>query len=157
VNWKDFEGEIFAILKESYPEAKITFNAKIKGRYSKVTRQLDILVEEYVAGNRMRIVFEAKYFNKKVDVKSVESCLGMLEDVEANKSIMISVKGFSEAAYNRAHFGPSQIELDVLSFDQLTNYQGECAIPYSGNNGVLISPPFGWIFDAKPTSPFIAV
>lgn len=156
MNWKDYEDEILSTLKEDYPQAEIVQNAKIRGRYSKVKRQIDILIEEYVAGNRVRIIFEAKYFNKKIDVKAVESCLGMLEDVEADKAIMVSSKGFTQAAYNRAHFGPSKIELDVLSFDQLQVHQGHCAIPYAGENGAVISAPFGWIVDGKKTAPFLA-
>lgn len=156
MDWKDYEGAVFSRLKEDYPNAEITLNAKIKGVYSKVIRQIDVLIEAYVAGNRIRIIFEAKYFNKKINVKTVESCLGMLEDVEASKAIMVSTKGFSKAAYNRAHFGPGQIELDILNFDQFKDFQGEYAIPYSGNYGTVISSPFGWVADGSKHDPFIA-
>lgn len=156
MNWKDYEVEVFSRLKDDYPRSEVTLNAKIKGLYSKTIRQIDVLIEEYVAGNRIRIIFEAKYFNRKIDVKAVESCLGMLEDVEANKAIMVSAKGFSEAAYNRAFYGPSNIELDILNFDQLKEFQGECALPYAGKFGALISAPFGWIVDGKQYQPFTA-
>jgi hypothetical protein len=42
-DWREYEKEIFDLLQEEYPEAKISFNQARTGRYSKVERQIDIL------------------------------------------------------------------------------------------------------------------
>jgi hypothetical protein len=52
MDWKQYEKEIFEHLKDQYPEAEITLDAKKVGLYSKVDRQIDILVEQYIAGEQ---------------------------------------------------------------------------------------------------------
>jgi len=147
MNWKDYEVEIFEQFKSAFKDADITTNVTLNGRYSKTKRQIDILVEQYVAGNRIQIIIDCKYFNRKVDVKCVESFISMLEDVGAHKGLLITSKGYSEAALNRAYYGSSNVELDILNFDQLSQFQSFSAIPYVGQHGVLLSAPFGWVID----------
>jgi hypothetical protein len=156
MDWKRYEKEIYEHFRSQYPAAEITLDARKVGLYSKVERQIDILIEQYIAGNKLSIVIDGKYFNKKVDVKAVESCIGMLEDVGAHKGLLISKEGFTEAAYNRAHYGRSEIELDILNFKELQAFQSHGAIPYSGENGVLLPTPFGWVVDGNKTSAWIA-
>ncbi|SMN02552.1 hypothetical protein SPONN_1297 [uncultured Candidatus Thioglobus sp.] len=156
MDWKTYEKEIFTYFKEQYPDAEITLDIKVIGLYSKVKRQIDILIEQYIAGNRIIIAIDGKYFNKKVDVKAVESYIGMLEDIGAHKGLLISKEGFTEAAYNRAHFGPTEIELDILNFNNIELYQGQVAIPYAGDNGAIVSAPFGWIIDNQKSDNWIA-
>jgi hypothetical protein len=149
MDWKQYETEIHSHFRQQYTDAEITLDANKIGLYSKVSRQIDILIEQYVAGNRFTLVIDGKYFNKKVDVKAVESFIGMLEDLGAHKGLLISNQGFSEAAYNRAHFGPSEVELDILNFDDLHKFQDHGAIPYSDENMALVQAPFGWVIEAQ--------
>ena len=151
MDWKEYEKEIFEHFKGQYPNAEITLDAKKDGLFSKTKRQIDILIEQYVAGNRILIAIDGKYFKKKVDVKAVESYISMLEDIGAHKGLLISKEGFTEAAYNRAHFGPTEIELEILNFKDLHSFQSHGAIPYVGNNGALVPSPFGWVVDGKTT------
>ena len=46
MNWKDYEKEVYEYCARMYPEAKITYDAKIIGHYSKKERQVDVLIEE---------------------------------------------------------------------------------------------------------------
>jgi hypothetical protein len=156
MDWQKYEIEIFDHFQKQYSDAVVTLDAKRMGLFSKVNRQIDILVEQYVAGNKIVIVVDGKYFNKKVDVKAVESFIGMLEDIGAHKGLLISKEGFSEAAYNRAHFGPSEIELDILNFKDFHLFQSVGAIPYAGNNGAILPAPFGWVIDGKTTENWLA-
>ena len=156
MDWKEYEKEIFEHFKGQYPAAEITLDARKTGLYSKTERQIDILIEQYVAGNRIVIAIDGKYLNKKVDVKAVESYIGMLEDIGAHKGLLVSKEGFSEAAYNRAHFGPTEIELDILNFEELKRFQAYGAIPYAGDCGALIPAPFGWVVDIQATPAWLA-
>lgn len=156
MDWKKYEKEIYEHFLSQYPDAEITLDARKIGLYSKIERQIDILVEQYIAGNRLSIALDGKYYNKKVDVKAVESFIGMLEDIGAHKGLLISNKGFTEGAYNRAHFGPSDIELDILNFSELQKFQAYSAFPYSGNNAVMLSAPFGWIIDGFKSQDWLA-
>lgn len=149
MSWKDYEIEIYDYFKTMFPNADISHNVKVAGRYSKVDRQIDILIEDYVAGNRMRIVVDGKYFSKKIDVKDVEMFIGMLNDCEVNKGLLITQEGFSKAAINRAHYDPIDIELDILNFKDLHQFQGFGGLPFIGQHGVILPAPFGWIIDSK--------
>lgn len=156
MDWKEYEKEIFEHFKGQYPTAEITLDARKTGLYSKAERQIDILIEQYVAGNRITIAIDGKYLNRRVDVKAVESYIGMLEDIGAHKGLLVSKEGFTEAAYNRAHFGPTEIELDILNFDDLKLFQAYGAIPYVGDCGALVPAPFGWVVDVQTTPAWLA-
>jgi hypothetical protein len=149
MDWKKYEKEIHTQFQEMYPEAEITHNASLPGRYSKTDRQIDILVQDYAAGEKITIIVDGKYYSENIDVKDVESFLAMMQDVGADKGLLITQKGYSQAAINRAYNDPSRLELDILNFDELREFQGFGAIPYSGKYGVVIPSPFGWIIDAS--------
>lgn len=157
MNWKKYEKEIFKIFSNEYPDAEITFDSKIVGRYSKKSRQVDILIEQYIAGNRIRIAIDAKFFNKKIDVKTVENYISMLNDIDAHKGLLITNVGYSKAAINRAYYDPTDIELDILNFDQLKEFQSEYALPFAGNHAVMLFAPFGWIIDARTSPSWLAI
>ncbi len=145
--WKKYEEDIFNLLKIQYPDSVILDNHKIKGKYSKRKRQLDVLVEGFVAGRKFRQVVECKHFNKKIDVKIVESILGFLDDVNADRAIIITNKGYTKSAYLRAHNDPRFIELQICSLKELNENQGLYALSYRGKNGLIIKAPMGWIND----------
>jgi tetratricopeptide (TPR) repeat protein len=147
MDWKKYETEIFETFKTAYPNAKIKFDQKIVGRYSKVERQIDVLIEGRIAGKQIKLVIDGKYYSKNVDVKAVETFLGMLEDIGTEQGILITLKGYSDGAINRAYYGPTDIELDILNFDELKQFQGFGGITYSGWHGAIIPAPFGWIVD----------
>jgi hypothetical protein len=156
MNWKDYEKEVHGYFSKKYPNSTITYDAKITGRYSKVERQIDILIEDDVAGFPIKVIVDAKYFSKTIDVKCVESFIAMLNDVDANQGLLVTRKGYSKAAINRAYYGPEELELDVLNFDELLEHQGLGAIPYAGKNALVLSSPFGWVIDNKKYQDFHA-
>ena len=147
MNWKEYEEEIFENFKSAYPNTKISYNQKIIGRYSKVERQIDVLIEGRIAGKKIRLVIDGKYYSENVDVKAVDSFISMVEDIDAAQGILITSKGYSQAAINRAYYGPTDIELDILNFDELKQFQGFGGLTYSGWHGAMIPAPFGWIVD----------
>jgi tetratricopeptide (TPR) repeat protein len=156
MDWKKYENEIFETFKEAYPNAKISYNQKIVGRYSKVERQIDVLIEGRIAGKKLRLVIDGKYYSKNIDVKEVDSFISMVEDIDAAQGILITSKGYSPAAINRAYFGPTDIELDILNFEELKQFQGFGGITYSGWHGAIIPAPFGWIVDGTKREGSIA-
>lgn len=156
MDWKQYEKEIHAYFLSMYPEAIITYDTELVGRFSKIKRQIDVLIEDDVAGYPIRLVVDTKYFSKKIDVKCVESFISMIEDVDVHQGLLITSKGFSEAAINRAYYGHQKIELDIINFDDLLRHQAIEAVPYSGNKCFLLSAPFGWVVDANPSENWVA-
>ena len=44
MNWRDYEKEIYEYFTQSFPGTSIKYDQKIDGRYSKVERQIDVLI-----------------------------------------------------------------------------------------------------------------
>jgi hypothetical protein len=149
MDWRKYEKEIYRYFKETFPMTTIKFDQKILGRFSKVDRQIDILIEGNIAGYALKIVVDCKYFSKNIDVKNVESFCSMVEDVNAHQGVLITSKGFSPAAINRAYYGNQQVELDIINFDEIKKFQGLLALPYAKKHTVILPAPFGWVIDIK--------
>ncbi len=156
MDWKEYEKEIHDHLSSLYPGAPITPNAHLLGQYSRARRQIDILIEDEVAGFQTRIVVDGKYFKRRVNVTDIDRFIGKLEDVGATHGLLITSRGYSQAALRRAHNQPKDVLLDVLSPSELQSYQSLVGIPYSGNKAMCVIAPFGWIVDIGPHEGFLA-
>lgn len=143
MDWKEYEREIEAHFRLEYPSAYITRNAKRRGRFSNALREIDVLIEQQVCDLPFRIVIDAKFRGRKIDVKDVEEFLGMVRDVCAHKAIMISPEGYTDAAIQRASAGDADVILDVLKFSELQCYQGFGAFPFAGQHAVALLPLSG--------------
>lgn len=160
ISWKDFEEEVFLECERVFKSqgTEVLKNEYIVGRYSGVKRQIDVIVRQHDDDENVNIcVIECKHYAKKINVKIIDSFIGCLEDVGANKGILVSEKGFTKAAINRAHKGKDNIEVDILNLGELQQFQGYGAITYSGENAIIIAPPFGWIIDGKHRMDALAV
>jgi len=120
--WEDYEAQIFKKIKSEFPETEVLKNQKIQGYFSKQKRQIDILVKGNFIGKDIIGVVECKNFNKKIDVKVVDSFIGFIEDVKANIGIIITNKGYTKAALNRVTGISSDIRLDIVEFIKLEEY-----------------------------------
>lgn len=147
MNWQEYEKIVFQNVKECFPDSECIFNSKILGRYSKGTRQCDIIVKTVFDDIEFITLIDAKYYSKKIDVKGVEEFIAMANDINAHEGILVTQVGFTQLAYERAENDPNQILLDILTLEELMYFQGYSAIPYAGEHGVLLTPAFGWIID----------
>lgn len=144
MKWKEFERAVHQECLRVFFNSEIIFDTHIKGRYSKRKRQVDIFVKGF---NGHNLAIDAKRYNKRVDVKTVESFISMTKDIGADLGILVSEGGFTKTAINRAHLGDEGVEVDILSLEELKLFQDTGAIPYSGNCAVAMMSPFGWIID----------
>lgn len=149
--WKTYEEQVFDHVKEHLPEAKIRKNVRVRGRFSKRKRQIDILLVERTPAGILKTAIDTKLFNRKIDVKAVDALAGFVEDVGAHRGMLITSRGYTKAALKRAFYGPSNLELDILDFSALREFQGLGAIPYSGENAFVMGAPFGWVVDGART------
>ncbi len=156
MDWKDYEIYITKHFQKLFPQTSIKHNVRREGLISKTKRQIDILIEDKVAGFDLNIIVDCKYFNKKVDVKEVESFLSFLQDLKASKGILITNNGYSKAAYNRATYDSQDIELRIINFDDLDKFQGFMAIPYSKSESAIVTSPDGWVVDSAPKGQYVA-
>jgi len=122
-DWRDYEQEICDKFQREFNDCEIIKNGHITGKFSKVPRQIDILIQGKMAGVDLLGIVECKYFSRKVDVKVVDSFIGFLEDVGANFGVIITNEGFSAGAVNRASI--KGIKLDIVSYEDLELYHYE--------------------------------
>ena len=115
--WRKYERQIHQELASIFTECDFEFDDRIFGKYSKIDRQIDISIRGKVGGNKILGIIDCKYFATKIDVKIVESFLGMIEDTKANFGLLITNKGYSLAAKNRANI--KNLKLDIIEFDEL--------------------------------------
>ena len=154
--WWKYEAELFEHFKFEHPESTVIHDTKLPGLKSGIDRQVDILIQESLGDSTIRTVIEAKHYKRKVDVKQVESILGMLDDIGVDRGILITTQGYSKAALTRAHRDDVQLELDIYSTAELSMFQSHTAIPYAGDRGVLMLAPLGWIVDGSSVNNAVA-
>lgn len=94
-------------------------NAHLAGRFSKRKRQIHILLTENAPTGPLQTVVDTKLFRRKVDVKAVDAFAGFVDDVGAQRGVLITNGGYTRAALKRAFYGPSDLELDILNFAAL--------------------------------------
>jgi hypothetical protein len=145
MDWKQYEEEIAEYFREEYPDARITANAKLPGKFSKTDRQIDLLIEEQIIDLPFKLIVDTKCRSNKIDVKDVEEFVGLVRDVGADKGILISTEGYTQAAIQRAY--SEDLILDVVNFKELKQYHGFVGIPYALPCGAVMQPPLGWIVD----------
>lgn len=151
-SWKDYEEAVFQECERvfNFAGVEIIKNTHIVGRYSGVKRQIDVLIKQVVEGRVCSsILVECKHYQQKVNVKIVDSFVGCMLDIGAEKGVIVSEKGFTKAAISRAHNGKDDIEIDIVSLGELQQFQAQAGLPYCGNNALAIAAPFGWIIDGK--------
>lgn len=109
-DYKKLELLVARIQQQLAPNAKVTHNAKLLGK-SGTQRQIDVLVEDHVAQFQIRIVIDCKDYKTPVDIKGVEECAGLFEDVSAQRGVIVCPAGFTKAAKARAQ----QLQIDLYS------------------------------------------
>lgn len=148
MDWKKYENVVLMKYQEYIKKAMWQKNLKIKGKISNRLRQIDIFVENCtIDGKVCSLMIDAKHYNRRIDIKLVESMIGMLEDVGVEKGLIIAEKGYTKGAINRIYNAPCALDLDILTIAELSRFQSTVAIPYSGNCAVILTSPFGWIID----------
>lgn len=113
-DWRKYEEYIRESLKEwADGEAKVKLDQKLP-ELSGVPRQVDALVTGRFAGNveqDITAAVDCKRYSRKVHVKHVQAFIGLVEDVQTDLGLLLTNKGFTEAAMNRARRG---IKLHVV-------------------------------------------
>lgn len=115
--WRKYEREIHQELTSVFTDCEFEFDDRIFGKHSKIDRQIDISIRGNIGGNKILGIIDCKHFSKNIDIKIIESFLGMLEDTKANFGLIIINKGFSSSAKNRANV--RNLRLDIIEFDEL--------------------------------------
>lgn len=115
--WRQYEQQILKMFHDKYPNLDILFDQLVDGRHSKTRRQVDILVKYRVADIDCIGVFDCKCYAQHVDVQTIDYMVGFLDDLGAKLGGVVTTKGFSDAAKNRA--AAASIDLRTIEFESV--------------------------------------
>jgi Restriction endonuclease len=151
-DWKQYEAYVVGSLERLLPGAKIRHDVHLQGLKSGRQRQIDVLVERDFGGFRLAIAVDCKHYSRRINVNGVEQFLGMLDDLRVSKGVMITTKGYSQAAHDRARNETRDIELRIMSPERLSEFQHiGCALAWKGPVAAVVSPPEAWVVDNEAT------
>jgi hypothetical protein len=91
---------IFEKLSEKAQYEIVEHNVKLNGKDG--PRQIDVLISAKVAGMDIKTIIECKDYNSKISVGTVDALHSVMLDVNANKAVLVSTKGFSSTAIKKA-------------------------------------------------------
>lgn len=148
MNWKEYERKVHKYFKFRFPESLILHDVNLVGFHSNVNRQIDILIEDFIAGYTIKIAVECKDWGKPLDVSNIEEFVGKLNDLKLTKGVMVAKSGYTKAAKNYAK-SIGNIHLHILKFEELGNFHGFIGFPCRGNVGAILTPPNGYILNAE--------
>lgn len=143
MNDKEYESSVAKYLVKKNPEFLVRYNQKREGILSKRNRQIDTLL----INEKKEIVIECKFYNKKIDLKIIESFIGFLEDVNIREGILITNIGVTKSVPNR--LANSDIKFHILSENELSNFRLAGLFPIEGNLGAILMEPNGWIYSGN--------
>jgi Restriction endonuclease len=120
-DWQAYEHAI-ARIEEQSRNGDVLRDYKIKGRRSGVERQVDVWLSSEVGdGHSITVAIECRrYGTRAVSIKDIDAFFGFLDDVGANKGVMISRSGFTSGATKRA--AGANIELRTLSIEEAEDF-----------------------------------
>lgn len=127
--WRRYEQQIHDRLVKAAggdDKAEVTFDKHLPGRYSEKMRQIDVYVVGSFAGHvgRGEMAVDCKCFSRKVNVKDIEAFIGLVEDVGTDFGLMVTTRGYSDAARKRAS-AVRGVQVEIVPFEELETWRPE--------------------------------
>lgn len=98
----------------------VTPNARLMGRISGRSRQIDVLIDlRHDTNNSRRVIVDAKRHKRKIDVKEVEAFQGLMQDVGATHGYLVCPNGHTKSAEKRAQ---SSVSIRLVPLDRLGDF-----------------------------------
>lgn len=111
-----------------------------------VAREFDVVLRSKVAGIDILTVIECRDYGKKLDITHLDGFVSKMEDVNANKGILVSRKGFSKSAIQKAErLGVSLYVAKSADPDEVSGLIEEA----SGGLPIVVSEVASWSVDVN--------
>lgn len=149
-----FEKLVARIQHDLSPGAQVRHNERIRGHKTRVLRQIDVTVRTQVGQFPLLIAFECKDLSRPANVNHVEAFAGLLEDIGANKGVLVSARGFTKAAKRRS----AEAGIDVYRLVDAEDHDWKtyATIPILFHDNILVKSYFTLHFSCPPESGFEA-
>lgn len=100
IDWKDFELFVSDIYKDS-EKVTVEHNVTLIGK-SNARRQIDVLVTQKTKLHIYKTIIECKLWKKPVTRQTIDILFASVEDLNANKGVIFTTKGYEEGAIEYA-------------------------------------------------------
>lgn len=111
--WRKFEKTIAGIHKFAEMGAQVVRDDRITGRITKRRRQIDVSVRFTHGFSEYLLIVECKDYKHKVPVRDVEALRTKMQDVGADRAVMVTTVGYQAGAVETAR--AYNIELRTLA------------------------------------------
>jgi len=138
LSWLAYEraAAVFTVDQETAVNITVLPNVVLVGRISGSKRQIDVLIDSrWDDGNNRRIIVDAKYRSRKINVRDIEAFEGMMKDCGAARGVIVSNKGFTTAAMKRAQ---DAIIVTILTTKELDDFPWEYEPCYGSCNSLSV-------------------
>lgn len=122
IKFEKLAESIFNKLVKNPLYEKVEHNVKLKGADG--DRQIDVLVSSESVGVKFLTIIECRDFHRKLSISNIDGFHSKLLDVNANKGIIISRKGFSTKAIAKA----KRLGISLCTADETENDSWQSAI-----------------------------
>tara|TARA_R110001592_G_scaffold100281_2_gene284686 strand:+ start:919 stop:1830 length:912 start_codon:yes stop_codon:yes gene_type:complete len=126
-NGREFEKlteSIFRKFVKNPRYEKVEHNVNLKGIDG--PRQIDVLISCKSCGINFVTVVECKDYNSKISVGTIDAFHSKLQDVKANKGILVAKRGFSSTAISKA----KRLGITLCTAEQVLNKQWSLDIDF---------------------------
>lgn len=98
----------------------VTPNARVVGRITGISRQIDVLIDaRHDTDNARRIIVDAKKRSRKIDVNDVEAFRGLMEDAGATHGYLVCPAGYTKGAEKRAQ---TAVSMRIVPLSRLDDF-----------------------------------
>jgi len=155
-NWRKYEETILEKLKPLFSSWTFEYDKKIIGKLSGRSRQVDIFLSKTINNKTYQIAIDCKFYSKRINIKHVESFIGMMKDLNTNQGILITNVGYTKSAEIRVFNDEVNLELDIYNFALLKDVQTDVIAKFYPHlqYSLTVLPPFGFVVDQRKGSPF---
>lgn len=99
--YEEFVAESYRVLLNA-GIGQVTRNRHIKGKKTGHDHQFDVVIELSLLDLAFLIIIECKHYRRRVDVSEVLEFASRLDDVSAQKGVMVTTVGYQEGAVRTA-------------------------------------------------------
>lgn len=111
----EFQSLVAFIYEKISPAGgKVIESGMVLDKDAGVEREVDILIEQVIAGHSVKIAIECRPRGRKDSVEWIDCIIGKAKSLDVDKVVAISKSGFSEAAERKAKAN----NIDTISLKQ---------------------------------------
>jgi Restriction endonuclease len=97
-DWKGFERLAERIAGDLHPNATVTWNDHLPGRFTEKKRQIDVSIRWSDGDREQLTIVQARDRSRPADVNAIGEFVAVVEDVGASRGVMVCRSGFAKDA-----------------------------------------------------------